>query len=133
MAHACAVMASVDDAKLWGECDGMPLGYAGTAKIPDAAVVTLNGIIASAAATEIPQLVTGFADDGAPNCGWIYDGLAGVTERIQQTYHGCAACRFRHALTPEDLPLGSEVFEAAGSVIRHATYRLSSHFPWTII
>ena len=43
-------------------------------------MVTLNGIVASAAATEVLQLVTGFAGDRAQNCGWIYDGLTGATE-----------------------------------------------------
>jgi molybdopterin/thiamine biosynthesis adenylyltransferase len=84
----------VDDAKLQAERDGKPPGYTGAAKIPDPAVVTLNGIIASAAATEILQLLTGFAGNHTPNCGWIYDGLTGVTETVRKTYQGCAACQY---------------------------------------
>jgi len=56
--------------------------------------VTLNGIVASTAATEVLQLLTGFAGNNAPNCGWIYDGLTGVTETVRKTYRGCAACRY---------------------------------------
>jgi hypothetical protein len=44
------------------------------ANIPDSAVVTLNGTVTSAAATEALQLITGFTDASTPNCGWIYDG-----------------------------------------------------------
>ena len=84
----------VDDAKLRAERDGKPAGYTGAAKIPDPAVVTLNGIVASAAATEVLQLLTGFAGNYAPNCGWIYDGLTGVTETVRKTYRGCAACQY---------------------------------------
>ena len=84
----------IDDAKLQAERDGQPLGYTGTAKIPDPAVVTLNGTVASAAATEVLQLVTGFAGDTAPNCGWIYDGLTGTTERVCKHNQGCPACLF---------------------------------------
>ena len=84
----------VDDAKLQAERDGKPPGYTGAAKIPDPAVVTLNGIIASAATTEILQLLTGFAGNHTPNCGWIYDGLTGVTETVRKTYRGCVACQY---------------------------------------
>jgi len=72
---------------------GQPLGYTPcAAQIPDPAVVTLNGIVASAAATEVLQQLTGFAGDSAPNCGWIYDGLTGTVERAIKAYHGCTAC-----------------------------------------
>ena len=83
----------IDDGKLESERGGRPLGYAGTAGLPDPAVVTLNGIVASTAATEVLQLVTGFAGQSAPNCGWIYDGLAGTTEQVLKVGQGCAACK----------------------------------------
>ena len=83
----------VDDAKLQTERDGQPLGYTGASKIPDPAVVTLNGTVASAAATEVLQLVTGFAGHRAPNCGWIYDGLTGTIEQVWKHNRGCPACQ----------------------------------------
>jgi molybdopterin/thiamine biosynthesis adenylyltransferase len=88
----------VSDAKLEAERGGRPPGYTGAARIPDAAVVTLNGVIASMAATEVQQLITGFAGPSAPNCGWIYDGLTGTMEIVKKTYRGCAACRYERGL-----------------------------------
>ena len=82
----------VDDDRLEAERGGRAVGYAGTADLPDPAVVTLNGTVASAAATEVLQIVTGFAGQRAPNCGWIYDGLAGTTERVLKAGRGCEAC-----------------------------------------
>lgn len=43
----------VDDAKLEAERGGQPLGYTGEAGVPNPAVVTLNGIVASIATTEV--------------------------------------------------------------------------------
>ena len=43
----------VDDARLERERGGRPAGYAGDPRLPDPAVVTLNGIVASIAATEV--------------------------------------------------------------------------------
>lgn len=98
----------IDDAMLQAERDGQPLGYTGAAKIPEPAVVTLNGTVASAAATEVLQLVTGFAGESVPNCGWIYDGLTGATEPVRKISKGCGACPLRawprRFLTPEGLP-----------------------------
>lgn len=88
----------IDDMKLAAERDGHPMGYSGSARIPDPAVVTLNGIVASMAATEVLQLLTGFAGASAPNCGWIYDGLQGVTERVAKPFRGCPACQAERAL-----------------------------------
>jgi hypothetical protein len=88
----------VDDSKLAAERDGKPLGYTGVANVPDPAVVTLNGIVGSTAATEVQQLITGFAGASSPNCGWIYDGLTGVMERVTKTYRGCDACRYERGL-----------------------------------
>jgi molybdopterin-synthase adenylyltransferase len=88
----------INEGKLADERDGQPLGYAGAAQIPDPAVVTLNGIAASAAATEVLQQLTGFAGDSAPNCGWIYDGLTGTIERAIKAYRGCNACNYERAL-----------------------------------
>ena len=88
----------IDDDKLAAERDGQPLGYTGAARIPDPAVVTLNGIVASAAATEVLQQLTGFAGNSSPNCGWIYDGLAGTLERAAKVYRGCDACRYERGL-----------------------------------
>jgi|GEM_PF-5895559 len=68
------------------------MGYTGTARVQDPAVVTLNGIVASMAATEVLQLLTGFAGADAPNCGWMYDGLRGDTERVEKVFSGCSAC-----------------------------------------
>ena len=82
----------ISDAKLAAERDGKPMGYTGAARIPDPAVVTLNGIVASIAATEVLQLLTGFAGTDAPNCGWMYDGLRGNTERVIKGFRGCMAC-----------------------------------------
>jgi hypothetical protein len=88
----------VDDAKLAAERGGQPMGYAGSPRIPDPAVVTLNGIVATVAATEVLQLVTGFASTSAPNCGWTYDGLQGVTERTVKEFRACFACKAERAL-----------------------------------
>jgi len=88
----------IDDDKLAAERDGQPLGYTGAARVPDPAVVTLNGIIASAATTEVLQQLTGFAAATSPNCGWIYDGLAGTLERVTKVYRGCDACRYERGL-----------------------------------
>jgi len=88
----------IDDEKLAAERDGQPLGYTGAARVPDPAVVTLNGIVASAAATEVLQQLTGFAGTASPNCGWIYDGLAGTLERAAKVYRGCDACRYERGL-----------------------------------
>jgi molybdopterin-synthase adenylyltransferase len=82
----------VDDLKLERERGGQPLGYTGPARVPDPAVVTLNGIVASIAATEVLQMLTGFAEAGSPNCGWLYDGLTGVTDRAEKLFGGCRDC-----------------------------------------
>jgi molybdopterin/thiamine biosynthesis adenylyltransferase len=88
----------IDDAKLEAERGGKPLGYTKEVEIPDPAVVTLNGIMASVAATEVLQLATGFAGDASPNCGWIYDGLTGSVERVVKDFRACSACRSERAL-----------------------------------
>jgi molybdopterin/thiamine biosynthesis adenylyltransferase len=88
----------IDDDKLAAERGGQPMGYTGAAQIPDPAVVTLNGIVASAATTEVLQQLTGFAGDSAPNCGLIYDGLTGTIERAIKAYRGCTACTYERAL-----------------------------------
>jgi hypothetical protein len=80
--------------KLIAERGGQPLGYTGSARLPDPAVVTLNGIVASAATTEVLQQLTGFAGPSAPNCGWIYDGLSGTIERVTKPYRACDACSY---------------------------------------
>jgi molybdopterin/thiamine biosynthesis adenylyltransferase/proteasome lid subunit RPN8/RPN11 len=82
----------VDDDKLARERGGLALGYTGPVRLPDPAVVTLNGIVASIATTEVLQLLTGFAGAEAPNCGWVYDGLLGTAERVDKPVHGCPAC-----------------------------------------
>jgi molybdopterin-synthase adenylyltransferase len=82
----------IDDSLLEDERGGKPLGYTGQVDIPDPAVVTLNGIVASIAATEVLQQCTGFAPD-SPNCGWIFDGLAGTIEKATKEFRGCPACR----------------------------------------
>jgi hypothetical protein len=82
----------ISDTKLTAERDGQPMGYTGVARIPDPAVVTLNGIVASIASTEVLQLLTGFAGTNSPNCGWMYDGLRGDTERVEKLFRGCSAC-----------------------------------------
>ena len=82
----------IDDAKLTAERGNRPPGYTGPVRAPDPAVVTLNGILASIAATEVLQLLTGFAGGKGPNCGWIYDGLSGTVERSEKPYRGCLAC-----------------------------------------
>jgi molybdopterin/thiamine biosynthesis adenylyltransferase len=82
----------VDDIKLERERGGRPLGYTGDPRIRNPAVVTLNGIVASIAATEVLQILTGFAGPRSPNCGWLYDGLTGTAERVEKTFRGCPAC-----------------------------------------
>jgi molybdopterin/thiamine biosynthesis adenylyltransferase len=76
----------VSDELLERERSGRPTGYAGDATLPDPAVVTLNGVVASLAATEVLQLVTSFAGPHGSNCGWIFDGLTGATETAGKTY-----------------------------------------------
>jgi hypothetical protein len=80
-------------------------GYTGAAKIPDPAVVTLNGTVASAAATEVLQLVTGFAGDSDPNCHWINDGLTGTTEPVLRSARA-ARHAARSAASPMPDPAG---------------------------
>lgn len=82
----------VDDGKLERERGGQPLGYTGPARVPDPAVVTLNGIVASIAATAVLQVLTGFAGHHSANCGWLYDGLTGIVDRVEKPYRGCPAC-----------------------------------------
>jgi molybdopterin-synthase adenylyltransferase len=82
----------VDDAKLERERGGRPPGYTGDPRLPDPAVVTLNGAVASIAATEVLQALTGFAGTNSPNCGWLYDGLTGTVDRVVKTFRGCPAC-----------------------------------------
>jgi hypothetical protein len=67
-------------------------GYAGDPTLPDPAVVTLNGVVASLAATEVIQLVTGFAGPHGPNCGWIFDGFTGTTEKTGKAYSTKRPC-----------------------------------------
>jgi molybdopterin-synthase adenylyltransferase len=83
----------VDEIKLERERSGQPLGYAGSRQLPDPAVVTLNGVVASIAATEVLQLMTGFAGGTSPNCGWLYDGLSGEVTPANKGRSACAACR----------------------------------------
>jgi molybdopterin/thiamine biosynthesis adenylyltransferase len=82
----------VDDPKLERERGGQALGYTGPVRVPDPAVVTLNGVVASIASTEVLQVITGFAGHDSPNCGWLYDGLTGVVDRIEKAFRGCPAC-----------------------------------------
>lgn len=77
----------IDDDKLARERGGRPLGYTGDARVPDPAVVTLNGSIASLAA-----IVTGFAGDSSPNCGWLLDGMTGIVEHVTKPFRGCPTC-----------------------------------------
>lgn len=87
----------VDDAKLEAERGGRPPGYAGDPRLPDPAVVTLNGVIASIATTEVLQVVTGFAGDNSPNCGWLYDGLTGTVEKVAKPFRACEECQRERA------------------------------------
>jgi len=82
----------IDDAKLERERGGRPPGYTGDPRLPDPAVVTLNGIVASIATTEVLQIVTGFAAGRSPNCGWLYDGLTGAVDRVEKAFRSCPAC-----------------------------------------
>jgi molybdopterin/thiamine biosynthesis adenylyltransferase len=76
----------VTDERLTEERGGQPVGYTEDPRVPDPAVVTLNGVVASLAATELLQLVTGFGGDDPPNCGWIFDGVRGSVEPVTKTY-----------------------------------------------
>jgi len=82
----------VSDELLERERGGRPPGYAGDATLPDPAVVTLNGVVASLATTEVLQLVTRFAGPGRSNCGWIFDGLTGTTETTGKAYAPNRSC-----------------------------------------
>jgi molybdopterin/thiamine biosynthesis adenylyltransferase len=82
----------IDDAKLERERGGRPPGYVGDPRLPDPAVVTLNGIVASIATSEALQILTGFAGEHSPNCGWMYDGLTGTVERVTKAFRACPAC-----------------------------------------
>lgn len=64
------------------------------ARIPDPAVVMLNGIVASVAATEVQQVITGFAVGAGPNRGWMYDALNGDIEKVEKPYRPYSACQF---------------------------------------
>ena len=82
----------VDQARLEHERGGRAPAYLENPRLPDPAVITLNGVVASIATTEVLQILTGFAGSDSPNCGWIYDGLTGVVERVQKPFRGCAVC-----------------------------------------
>jgi molybdopterin-synthase adenylyltransferase len=82
----------ITDRKLELERGGKPQGYVADDRLPDPAVVTLNGLVASAATTEVLQLLTGFAGGHSPNCGWIYDGLNGTLERAAKPYRPTSPC-----------------------------------------
>lgn len=84
----------ITDQRLEDERGGRPIGYASDLHLPDPAVVTLNGVIASLAATEVLQLVTGFAGPTSPNCGWIFDGVIGSVEPVRKLYVVDAKCEW---------------------------------------
>ncbi len=82
----------IDESKLERERGGRPRGYEGPARLPDPAVVTLNGIVASIAATEVLRLITSFEIERTPNCGWLYDGLTGAIEGVTKRYDASRIC-----------------------------------------
>ncbi len=88
----------IDDGKLESERGGRPLGYANTARLPDPAVVTLNGVVASLAASDVLQLATGFAERESPNAGWLFDGLSGEVTRAAKNYDPTRMCESERGL-----------------------------------
>jgi hypothetical protein len=74
------------------QAEGPPPGHLDAAPLPDPAIITLNGVVASIAATEVLQILTGFAGRESPNCGWIYDGVTGAVERVEKRFRGCSVC-----------------------------------------
>ena len=118
----------IDDGKLAAERGGQPLGLHRRRPRPDPAVVTLNGIVASAAATEVLQQLTGFAGDSAPNCGWIYDGLTGTVERAIKAYRGCDRMHLR-ARTRRPVTAWRSLNQWYGSV-RYWAGNASGSRPW---
>ena len=83
----------VDDARLEDERGRRAPGFSASRRLPDPAVITLNGVVVSIAATEVLQILTGFAGLESPNCGWIYDGVTGAVERVEKRFRGgCPVC-----------------------------------------
>lgn len=82
----------VDDARLEDERGGRAPGFSESPRLPDPAVITLNGVVVSIATTEVLQILTGFAGRESPNCGWIYDGVTGEVERVEKRFRGCPVC-----------------------------------------
>jgi molybdopterin/thiamine biosynthesis adenylyltransferase/proteasome lid subunit RPN8/RPN11 len=82
----------VDDARLLRERQEKWPGRLENERVPDPALITLNAVAASIAATEVLQILTGFAGSRSPNCGWIYDGITGTVERVEKRFRGCPAC-----------------------------------------
>jgi len=82
----------VDDARLEYERGGRARDQLENPRLPDPAIITLNGVVVSIATTEVLQVLTGFAGGESPNCGWIYDGVTGVVERVEKRFRGCSVC-----------------------------------------
>jgi molybdopterin/thiamine biosynthesis adenylyltransferase/proteasome lid subunit RPN8/RPN11 len=97
----------VDDARLEREREGGPPAPDDGDRAPEPALIALNGVVAAIATTEVLQVLTGFAGSRSPNCGWIYDGIAGTVERVEKRFRGCPACiRERGAGDPWSAELG---------------------------
>ena len=57
-------------------------------------VVSFNGLLASAAVTEVLKLVTGFARDGDHSTEWHYDPMSGELRSIQLPLSNCIDCEW---------------------------------------
>lgn len=78
--------------KLDEETGGRPRSYfEGTGK--QAQVISMNGILASQAMTEVLQLVTGFAGVTGDAVIKKYDGIRGTLEEVQIGQRMCERCR----------------------------------------
>jgi molybdopterin/thiamine biosynthesis adenylyltransferase len=57
-------------------------------------VVSFNGLLASAAVTEVLKIVTGFARDGNRSSEWHYDAMSGELRSIRLPTSNCSDCEW---------------------------------------
>jgi molybdopterin/thiamine biosynthesis adenylyltransferase len=70
-----------------------PAPYIRGAVVPAPSVVSLNGVIASLAVTEVLDLVTGFSDlEHTLPRSLVYDGRRGIVRSVAETIRPCGVC-----------------------------------------
>jgi molybdopterin/thiamine biosynthesis adenylyltransferase len=71
-------------------------------------VVSFNGLLASAAVTEVIRIVTGFDDEVSSSREWHYDGVRGELRSLSLGDHRCQAC-VSYSLLGDAMPVPGRV------------------------